>query len=307
MMRIVFLFADGTEAEADSQPVRISLQRDEDTPADSLELTYTPSGPLLNREPCGVRMERGGTVLFSGILDEHSVRTSGGVRTEFFALRSRAAALLDNEAQPGQLRMPSLRLIETLFLLPFGLRAEGGDFRPKAGEFVVEKGTSCWEAVCGFSSAFLHRTPHCLRDGTLCFSERAAKTLRLAGVQETELLHRPYARLSRIVVQNTRTGAYNTVYENPAAAGVSRVRYLSAYARTAPETLIADGEREALRLRVVCAGFADAEPGDLYEAAHLSPMCGSMRLTALRYRCTDGAEETTLTFEPSEVSEKEGE
>lgn len=300
-MRFVFLFADGTETELNAQPTRISLRRDADTPADSLELTFTPSGPLFSKEPCGVRMEHGGTVLFSGILDEHSVHTKAGVRTEFFSLRSRAAVLLDNEAMPGQLRMPSLRLIETLFLQPFGLRAEGEDFSPKAGELVLEKGTSCWQAVCSFAETFLHGTPHCTRAGALRFADREPKTLRLSDVRETELSHRPYARLSRVVVQNTRTGAYSTVYENPAAAGVSRVRYLSAYARTAPKTLLAQGERAAVRLRVTCGGFVDADPGDVCGFPAFGAPCERMRLTALRYRYADGGEETELTFEPDTV------
>ena len=40
-MRFVFLFADGTETEPNTQPTRVSLRRDADTPADSLELTFT--------------------------------------------------------------------------------------------------------------------------------------------------------------------------------------------------------------------------------------------------------------------------
>ena len=301
MTRFVFLFADGAQAAVKTAPQSVSLRRDADTPADSLELTFETAKPLFSTEPCGLRMERDGEVLFSGILDEHSVHEKGGVRTEFFSLRSRAAVLLDNEAVPGQLRMPSLRLMETRFLLPYGIRAEAGDFSPKAGELVIEKGTSCWQAVCRFAESFLHCTPHCTREGTLRFAERAVKTLHLSDVQETELLRRPYAQISRVVVQNAHSGAYNAVYENEAAAGVCRERYLSAYAKTAPRSLIADGERQSLRLRVVCGGLVDGDPGDLCSFPTFGASCEKMRLTALRYRFAQGEEKTELTFEPAAV------
>lgn len=298
-MRTIFLFADGTEAEAGQAPAGISLRRDADTPADSLELTFAARKPLFREEPCGARMELDGAVLFSGIVDEHSISMNGGEREEFFALRSRAAVLLDSEAAPGLLRSPSLRLMEALFLLPLGIQAEAGDFSPKAGELVIEKGTSCWTAVCDFAEAFLHCMPHCTRAGALRFAEREIRIISLHDVRKTELLYRPYARISRVVVQNARTGAYNAVYENEAAAGISRIRYLSAYAKTAPKKLIADGERAYVRLRVTCGGLVDADPGDMCGFPELGPLCGNMRLTGLRYRYVRGAEETELTFEPA--------
>ncbi len=56
--------------------------------------------------------------------------------------------------EPGTLRMPSLRLMEQRLLRPLGLSAEGGETGARQGELVIEKGTSCWAALCAFRSDF---------------------------------------------------------------------------------------------------------------------------------------------------------
>lgn len=297
MIDITFLMADGSEKRVSRLPEEIKLERVDGAPKSSLTLTFQTQWPLFLEEPWGVRMEKDGVLQFLGIVDEHLVRQENGGREEIFSCRCRAAMLLDSEAKPGMLRMPSLRVMEMLYLLPFGLHASGVDFMPKPGEFIVEKGKTCWAVLNGYGEQFLGCTPFCGRDGTVCFSGQEQKWISLPTVKWVECIRRPAEQISRVVVQNARSGAYNAVYENPAAVGVDRVRYLSARDNTAPRELIAEGERKALQMRAVCLGFADAEPGNLCDLSAYGAEFRRMRVTGFRYTCTQGRGETELTFE----------
>lgn len=296
-MRVFFIMPDGTELTA-GPPAGITLRRDADTPADSLKLSFAFDFPA-ELEPCAARLEYNGETVFRGIVDEQAVHFEKGEKSTSFSLRSRTALLLDNEAEPGTIRMPSLRLMEQRLLRPLGLSAEGADDGPKQGELVIEKGTSCWAALCAFSERFLKVTPYETRAGKLCFAERRPETLRLPALLALERRRLPYARISRVVVQNSKTGAYSAVFENPAAGGVRRTRYRASDAGDSPAEIFEQGERAALSVRAVCAGFVDAAPGDLCSFPQLGARCTGMRLRLMRYRLTRGTEETELLFAPA--------
>ena len=100
-------------------------------------------------------------------------------------------------------------------------------------------------------------------------------------------------------MQNSKTGAYSTVFENPAAGGVRRTRYRASDAGDSPAEIFEQGERAALSVRAVCAGFVDALPGDLCSFPQLGARCTGMRLRLMRYRLTRGTEETELLFAPA--------
>lgn len=292
MIQVIFRFQNGEERAA--KPSSLFLRRDADTPADSLELSFLAAKPLFSAEPEGVQVLREGVLLFSGIVDEHNILLDENGRRETFSCRSLAARMIDSEALPGLLRMPSLRLMEQRFLQPLGLAAGQGDRKPKAGELTVEKGTSVWSAVSAFAREMLQTEPWCGRDGAVHFCPREAKWLTAEGILSAEICRRPYSVVSRVVVQNSRSGAYSTVYENPEAAGVYRVRYLSARAKTAPKALIAAGERGRLSARLTLAGYADGDPGDLCDASAADASLGQMQVESLRYSVSETGERTVL-------------
>ncbi len=301
MMRFCLIDQKGEKRWEEASPLALVLRRDADTPADSLEVTFDAKKPVTAETPCALMVYAGDTVLFSGIVDEHSILMDDTGREEFFSCRSRIGLLMDNEAMPGVLRMPSLRLMEKLFLSPFGLTLGQNGTSPKGGELTVEKGTSCFTVLRQFARRFLGTELHCTKDGTVLFSERVPEKIKLQSVMAAEILYQPYARISRVVVQNTHSGAYNTVYENPVKGGALRVRYLSAGALSAPKTVFAAGERKAVRVRVTCAAWIDATPGDLCDLSRFGAEFSAMRLESLCCRVTRDGEKTELTF--SRVSE----
>jgi len=142
-----FVFASGEKHSPKEEPNEWLLKCNADTVADSLTVRFSVGKRLFMEEPVGAVLKKDGAVLFDGIVDEHRVKCQNGARTEVFFLRNRAALLLDNEAAPMELRLPSLRLLERMYLMPLGLHAVGGDRRPVEGVLTVEKGVSCFEAL----------------------------------------------------------------------------------------------------------------------------------------------------------------
>lgn len=88
-----------------------------------------------------------------------------------------------------------------------------------------------------------------------------------------EVIFCPYKMLSGVTVQNAQTGAYSAEYHDPLALQV-RVRYLSAYAKTAPTALLNESRRAAKRLKLTCASYIDGNMRDTMRTESLA-RCGS--------------------------------
>lgn len=176
-----FVFASGEKHSPKEEPSEWLLRSDADTVADSLTVRFSAGKRLFTEEPVGAVLKKDGAVLFDGIVDEHRVKCQNGARTEVFFLRSRAALLLDNEAAPMELRLPSLRLLERMYLMPLGLHAVGGDRRPVEGVLTVEKGVSCFEALQTFSERYLNCTPYTDKSGGVHFESYVPKTVKPTG------------------------------------------------------------------------------------------------------------------------------
>lgn len=207
-----FVFASGERHSPKVEPSEWLLRSDADTVADSLTVRFSAGKRLFTEEPVGAVLKKDGAVLFDGIVDEHRVKCQNGARTEVFSLRSRAALLLDNEAAPMELRLPSLRLLERMYLMPLGLHAVGGDRRPVEGVLTVEKGVSCFEALQTFSERYLNCTPYTDKSGGVHFESYVPKTVKPDWVTAREVIFCPYKMLSGVTVQNAlMQRAYNRI------------------------------------------------------------------------------------------------
>lgn len=288
-----FVFAGGEKRSPDVEPVEWLLKSDADTVADSLTVRFGAGKRLFSEEPVGAVLKKDSEVIFDGIVDEHRVKCQNGARTELFSLRSRAALLLDNEAAPMELRMPSLRLLERMYLTPLGLHAVGGDRRPMAGVLTVEKGMRCWEVLQMFAEGYLNCMPYADKSGGVHFESYVSQTVKPDWVTAREVIYCPYKMLSGVTVQNAQTGAYSAEYHDPLAPQV-RVRYLSAHAKTAPTALLTESRRAAKRLKLTCASYIDGVPGDTMQTDDL----GEMRLISKSVLLRGKEMKTELLFEP---------
>lgn len=307
MIEITWSFADGRTCGTETEPVRLALYRDADSPADGLELEFDGTA-FLRESPCGVRVQENGTLIFEGIVDTHTAEAQRGIRTETLVCRSLAARLLDNEAVPGILNRPSARVMEKLFLQPLGLRLLDDGRHAAAGRLSVERGTRCWTVLCRFAERFLHTGVYCTRSGAVVFGQRTRKAIPLRNILRMRTVYNPYARISRAVVQNARTGAFDAVYENRAATGVHRVRYFSAETAPLAGKEILAGENAAYTAEITCIGYVDADPGDLMRLPDTEEL---LQVTGVRFvrsaqkeettlflaRCTDGKENGNVEFQ----------
>lgn len=75
-MRVVFSTPDGAELMA-GPPAGLTLKRDADAPADSLELFFAFDFPA-ELAPCTARLEYSGEAVFDGIVDEQTVALKRG-------------------------------------------------------------------------------------------------------------------------------------------------------------------------------------------------------------------------------------
>ena len=108
-----------------------------------------------------------------------------------------------------------------------------------------------------------------------------------------EVIFCPYKMLSGVTVQNAQTGAYSAEYHDPLAPQV-RVRYLSAYAKTAPTALLNESRRAAKRLKLTCASYIDGNMGDTMRTEEL----GEVRLISKNVLLRGKDVKTELHFEP---------
>jgi hypothetical protein len=176
----------------------------------------------------------GARAVFEGAVDLKRDRLSaGGAVTELEA-RSRAALLLDNQAQPCQLQQARLDAVFDRFIAPYGFKLDLPAALPALALYTVHAGTSEWDAFAGFVRRVYGVTPY-VTEGLVRVRRRdiAARPLRISnagGDAAFTCLTRefiPYNIISSIYLRDSE-GVYSTAVRNPAAAGygVTRRRFV---------------------------------------------------------------------------------
>lgn len=220
-----------------------------------------------------------------------TVGVDGEERVE--AVGKRKARVAGKGHFTGENAMAVYRELEALFGETETLHAVGGDRRPVEGVLTVEKGVSCFEALQTFSERYLNCTPYTDKSGGVHFESYVPKTVKPDWVTAREVIFCPYKMLSGVTVQNAQTGAYSAEYHDPLAPQV-RVRYLSAYAKTAPTALLNESRRAAKRLKLTCASYIDGNMGDTMRTEEL----GEVRLISKNVLLRGKDVKTELHFEP---------
>ena len=233
--------------------IKAVLLREEDVPADSLEVRLCETG--IN-ELVKIELLRDGEVIFEGDVDEQIEEISQSSYTEIIA-RSCMARLIDSEAYPMTLVNPSSRDIFRYFVKPCGFAEISGEDRYYQGVFKVNKGISCYEAVKRFSMAVYGKLPYA-----------EDKTLYIAGKEESgcaELLEssllsfrKTYLRcerLSEVFLKLKDTEGYNTPVKDSEAEslGVNRVRYVNASKGSSTPASYAEEILKKSRAKSFCA------------------------------------------------------
>ncbi len=232
-------------------PQEAVLSFDREAPADQLKAVFSADGlwePL--RE---VRVYQEGLGVFRGIVDEQNTRLGPGGLTIELVCRSREALLLDNEAEPGCIRSPSLEALERRLLEPLGLGPIQGPRDRVRGELTVEKGSSCWAVLARFCREYLGTEPYVDFDGSLHCGFQKERRLTLPQVISGEICRLPCKRLGSVWKQGYR-GGYDTLFRAGEGQTLPR-RYVSAQSGQDPRILLEEARRESFSLRVTCPGL----------------------------------------------------
>ena len=246
-------------------PEDFRLRRDEDAPADSLEVTLPE---LLATPVHRVRLVVNGQVFFEGPVDEQNRTATAEKRETELVCRSYEAILLDNQAVAGTVRQPSRGVMEHWQLRPLGLTCTGGSGAVCGGEYTVAFGQSVYRALEGFARAFGQGTPWMPDRHTVCFSPREVTHWVLPEVIAATRFCRPVERISCVAVQNPVNGCYSAVTENRPAveAGVVRRRFLKAGAAVSAREQIAAGEKAYTYMQLTLPRALCIRPGDTVDA-----------------------------------------
>lgn len=270
MLRVLLTGSDGH-----TQPLHaltVSLDGDTKVPADSLTVTC-PFDNALRQNAAKIEAYDGERLVFSGKPDKivTEKRTQGAILR--FSARSPAAALLDNEAEPITYFQPTVGLMESRHLAPFGIRVMTRDNTPYYDALKIVKGMSHWQVlqsfcrnrfqceprVTGDGRAYLNGEPE---DGTVFFSDTGG--VRYFALTEYQ---KPHCLLSEVRLKFEQANAYHAVIENtsPAARGVRRVRYVNAASDkttlATAEKMLENSNRSSYSLRLRCLGCQSAALG----------------------------------------------
>lgn len=261
MLKAVAKRCDGTEVSLLSLET-VVLRRDLDTPADIADITF--SGEICE-EIAEIKLTRGDTPVFTGIVDEQAAVYANKVSTRIIA-RSTAALLLDNEACPEVFTNPTLELIFNRYAKRCTLKNyQGGDIR-LSGTLKVQKGTSCYQVIRDFCMEALGCVPY-VEDRVLYPSgipkgAEAVFSDTASGIPctEIEVRQKRCELLSSIRTKSAAEYSYSTVIsdKDALAKGVCRQRYADALGESAtftrPVQMIKNARSKSCCISLVCRG-----------------------------------------------------
>ncbi len=224
------------------EAVSVSINQEIFVPADDMTVVfpYSESFPKLEmiyalEDGCGDVDEaiESGDVLFKGIVDEQVFKAdSGGADITVYA-RSMAAVLLDNECEPIQYTSPSVDVIYSKHIEPFGVELKDTKVKCRSGMLRITKGSSHYRALEKFCSEFLNTVPRidsrgiCRVDVYECddviyFDNRDGIGFGFISVSDKR-----YSRISKVHV-SIENGYDTTVSDSESISrGIIRERYMS--------------------------------------------------------------------------------
>lgn len=278
--------------------VSVVLDRDESAAADALTVVFACD--LCDRDFASVVVEHEETIIFSGIVDEQTeTQTAAALLLEITA-RSRAALLLDNEAQPQVYHKPSMDELFRRHIEPLGFADYIGENKILNGEMSITKGMSVWQALAVFQAYCGGTEPLIRADGALDVSDsREVQTVILSSNIIIKKSHtkKRCAIISKVYMRGRNGAGYEIETENPLAQrlNICRVRYLNA-ANTVSTSLdsgtrlIGQGNNAYEYTELTCAGCVLCPVGTKI----IIDGQGSGTLTALTYRKSMSGENTDL-------------
>lgn len=282
-------------------PASASYDCSEDAPADSFEGIFPSEKAYGNIT--GIRIyNKGGSLFFDGVTDIEK-EISGGTSYISLTARNRAGLLLDSEPLPQSYTYPSLPVIYSRHVKPYGFTGYIGSKQQHDGTVTVTKGMSEWQVVSAYCKHFLLVTPRVRgsildasgekpRDetvfcnpGGICYSSAVRK-------------NRYCDMYSELFAPSETSGTYVSMQKDSEteALGILRKRCLLS-SNTDAYSLIKKTDRKAFSLTVDCPGGILAE---LYSPASLKDQflgnIGGLYVSEIHYRLDTSGEHCKIVL-----------
>ncbi len=307
-----FVFTDIYDNTLNQYPLSVTINMEEDVPADSLFATfkYFESSELKT-----VKVYDDTTVVFTGVVDEQVTKSSEKGDFLSISARSLAALLLDNESVPISYNNPSTAVISQRHLKPFSIRSTENLSDTYFGTHTVYKGESNYKAVDGFSKKVYKNTVRVNENGELSFSGIAKnKSVVFSNTQEGIPYHsfaeniKRCEPVSKVRIKVVNSSGYHTVVENKSAIkkGIVRERYLNAVLTDTPavyaQSIIKNSNKKAYELSLKCKGQRlDTFGCDaVVEDSPKGELTG-LYVSSVRYEQNGSKETTVVTLKRKEV------
>lgn len=263
MLRFKFTDVDENELTV-TDVVSLNINIEEDVPADDMvaKFSYFQCGELKS-----VEVFDGDDVVFTGIVDEQQViKDINGEYIKVVA-RSLAALLLDNESMPIGYTNPSVNLILSRHLLPFGIKLKEESTKAYFGTQLVLKGDSNYKTVEDFSKSVFEQNPRVNASGELCFLDESNDEALLFCDNGQGINYFGYAEnirrcdeISCVKIKLSNQTGYDAEVQNEDAVkrGIIRQRYLDASKTDTPalyaQRMIQNSKKKSYILTLNCFG-----------------------------------------------------
>ncbi|MBQ2970937.1 MAG: hypothetical protein IJO20_05700 [Ruminococcus sp.] len=307
-----FIFTDIYDEEHSVYPVSVTVNMDENVPADDLFATFHhfTSSQL---KSLSVYDENG--VLFTGIVDEQTTQSNSDGEYLKISARSMAALLLDNESVPISYNSPSVRVIEERHLKPFGVKVSESLSDTYFGTHTVLKGESNYKAVDSFANKLYSNSVRVDEKGELSFlgakkNKSVVFSNSFDGISYYDFCEniKRCEEISKVRIKLSNSSGYHSVVENQDAIkrGVVRERYLNCVLTDTPasyaQSMINNGSKKSYSVTLYCEGQHLNVFG--CNATIKGSVCGDIEnlyVSSIRYALSDKKEVTVITLKRKEV------
>lgn len=280
------------------------------TPCDSFEMTVLWESGDVSDLSAAVEFwaEENGERVFTGVVDEFSLRMDASGRRAELAGRGMAALLLDNEAEAADYGTATWADVLRRHVTPYGISAVGTAPPPASG-FSVAYGSSEWQAVYEFARYWGGTVPRFDRQGRLVTGPWDDGMVKLlddkAAVTGMRWREKRYGVLSQVLVRDKVRQTVQTVTDEAFLAQGGRCRrWYTMPGRSSYQAMRYRGQyqleqsgMERYRLEITVPKALFAYPGELVRVDRHDWACNGLYRVARASTGTDSqGEYTTLAL-----------
>ena len=309
---IHFIFSDGRKALMSSDFISLDLERTDGDPCCAFEarLIFSEGAANAARSCARVRIYEGGTLRFTGVLDEVITSRDADGRTLELAGRGLAALLMQRECEGAEFTSAAWQDIKSRYVTPCGISSIDADTNfGTVSRFSVVSGTNAWKVLCDWAGAASKLSPRFAADGTLILRKNPPRgrlsltssdaiisaerrTLRSGIISEVRISERTSGRAQTVSSAALKSAGHTAraAIAAPSGALLSRV---------APaEWMLLRAERDSDVVMVTIPTAFAAEPCDEL-ALTLDGFPASSRIMSVRTTIdAHGARSTVTAYVP---------